>query len=306
MFIEDRDTLEMHDNQHTSCTVLRGNDYVYKLNDTGREALGEVLVSTLLSCTDVSYQDFLSYEYGIITGRSFNGDVKEEACRSLDMNRNGFRFYTMRDFFLSNGYYNLDVLSMNAQDTHTVPEFVTQVEDVLRDDFHIDARKRFGVLAQLDYITGNWDRGFHNIGILTDGKHAKLAPIFDNGKALCCATGIDIKSYKQGMELCNGHLFQPFFEDSKKSFEFFLERDGLPFTIDRSLLEKKLDSLDKAVGKSRFAKFLKSRVDRVLRSYPEMDKAKLFDEYDLSDQYDIQKMKLMGPVFKDRPVMEKT
>ena len=139
-----------------------GNKFI-KLNMLGYEDIAEVLVSHLLSFTNLREDEYVKY----YSCRVYeNGVCLGNGCYSYDF---------VGDY--------IEVTIANILDNNLIPYYISY-EDLRMSLFDIigfDCKGYIDKILSIDSITRNEDRHFRNISFLYKKGKFKPAPIFDNG-----------------------------------------------------------------------------------------------------------------------------
>lgn len=148
------------------------NNWWYKRDMTGYEGLAEVIVSDILSCSNVS--DFVKYEpctiHGIAGCRSLNFLKENEQNISFQ------RAYEM--YFDGQLSERLHYFDKPIDKLHFVTDFFEKY-------YELDVTAYLCNILYLDMLTLNPDRHFNNLSIILGADNQyHTAPIFDNGAAL--------------------------------------------------------------------------------------------------------------------------
>lgn len=168
------------------------NGFWYKGDYLGYEGASECVVSRLLKHSNVT--DFVTYN--VCTFEYSNNLVN--GCYSKNFKLSGEEEITLENLIQKCSGKTSDMYLMGL----TLREKISKVVDLVQDMTGIE---NFGeyltVLLELDKLTLNEDRHFHNIVLLRRGDGTyHCAPIFDNGAALLSDTYID---YPLGMPVVN-------------------------------------------------------------------------------------------------------
>ncbi len=152
--------------------------YWYKKDSFGGEATAEYLSSRLLTFSDLSAGDYVTYECGNLNGAS--------ACRSRNFLQEGESFITLYRFYqLSEGRkINEDLLRYETPEKRA--DFVLTY---FSKNCALDLSDYFSRIFTLDLIILNEDRHFNNLGLIsTENGTYRSAPIFDNGSHFSSGT----------------------------------------------------------------------------------------------------------------------
>ena len=152
------------------------NGYYYKINKTGNEGYVEHLVSILLSCTDLSKDDYVNYEYCTINSKL--------GCRCRDFISDGGQFITaskLYERYVGGGSLAEELARLGNAGNRL--NFLIELYSLVGIDKCVTL-DYFRKLFLLDYIVINTDRHVRNIGVINKNNRYKPAPIFDNGCSL--------------------------------------------------------------------------------------------------------------------------
>ena len=150
--------------------------YWYKKDNRGNEGRAEYLVSKFMQFTTLQENEFISYEEGIINGKS--------GCRSknfLDEEEELVTFYRL--------YYN-EVgkdLSKVIANMNTMEERIEYVIRFIDQSCGLNIHAYLSKVLTLDMICLNEDRHLNNLALIMSGNEFYPAPIFDNGVSLLTA-----------------------------------------------------------------------------------------------------------------------
>lgn len=156
------------------------DQYWYKADLRGGEALAEVLVSTFLSsCTNLTSFDFVLYTFDYTS----EGLIDLKTCVSPNFLQEGEQFVVFKD-----------LLSLVSPPKQTLVVGFESKLDYIDSVFQqtVGQSFRFGLLKMLtlDVMFRNTDRHLSNFGvILASNGSVRFAPIFDNGLALGVSEG---------------------------------------------------------------------------------------------------------------------
>lgn len=185
------------------------NGYFIKNNSSGYESVAEVIVSKLLSYSDL---DYVPYEFCTIKCQD---RLYTRCCRSLNFLKKEERDITFYRALFQYGLEN------EPTDYDTLRDNIFQIAG-------FDCRGYLDNCICLDAITCNEDRHLNNLSlIIGKNENYKIAPIYDNG--LSCLS--DLYSYpmdRDYKELIKMVKAKPFFT----SFERQLELIGTPIVLD--------------------------------------------------------------------------
>lgn len=161
----------------TQVKYKKDNIY-YKLDENGREGFVEFLVSEILNCSDLDKNLFVKYSVCKVNDRM-------ACCSKSFLNAN-------EEFFTMNAIYkiltgNSDLADYLASLSEAKARLQYLCETIAnfgfnKDEFYLYLNR----LLQLDYLIENTDRHPHNFGLIINNVtgSCRIAPIFDNGRAL--------------------------------------------------------------------------------------------------------------------------
>lgn len=160
-------------------TLENGTYYYYKLSAYnsevgfyGHESANEVIVSRLCKILGVSCAD---YKLEKVLVRLNNMDYETYACKSKSYRSGVESAISIEDFYLENRVGTEDIVSFMHR---------------------IGQESFLNKLILIDYMIINRDRHGANLDILSDGKHIRFAPLFDNGLSFICSITHDISNYE--------------------------------------------------------------------------------------------------------------
>ena len=208
------------------------DNYYYKINQDGNEGLVEYITTLILENSSLPKNSYVPYEYCKINGRL--------GCRSYNFLKENEEFITMNSlYYRLTGYNNLTdkIFSMNNISERLL--FLLEIANAYGIDVK-QFRNYLEIIMQVDYLIRNVDRHAHNYGIIYNSNTSeyRIAPIFDNGRALGTALGVSEAS-------CT----------ISGSFEMQLTAFSFPvlgkFVIDFDNLLQDLKCLEDEIGKKR-------------------------------------------------------
>ena len=210
--------------------------YWYKKDSFGGEAAAEYLSSRLLTFSDLSAGDYVTYECGNLNGAS--------ACRSRNFLQEGESFITLYRFYqLSEGRkINEDLLRYETPEKRA--DFVLTY---FSKNCALDLSEYFSRIFTLDLIILNEDRHFNNLGLISkENGTYRSAPIFDNGKSLLVGNP-SVNRRLPLDENIKRVTARPFSGSHRKNMELF----GKGFRLDKekaiAWLTSEPDSYEKSV-----------------------------------------------------------
>lgn len=204
------------------------NGYYYKIDKQGREGYVEWIVSRLLSCSTLESEEYVTYEYCKINGKS--------GCRSASFVEENERFETISSIYeYCTGYENL-IDKLNSMPVEKRLDYILDIAvttGINRAEYKLYLNK----LLQLDLLIRNTDRHEHNYGINRKGNRVRISPIFDNG----CSLDTNRTGNDSSCTLCG-------------SFENQIIQFGYPyksvFKLDYKKVERELKEIETLYGRS--------------------------------------------------------
>lgn len=193
------------------------DDYWYKLDSHGNEGLCEYLISKLLTFTNLTEDEYVIYEQGLINGR--NG------CRSRNFLKNeDEELITLYRLYYNEFGRNLaEVLAK----FDSMEERIEYTVDFIKKSTGFDITDYLRKTFTLDRITLNEDRHVNNLALIATDNGFKSAPIFDNGNSLLTAN----LSYNKNFSLAENVrkvTARPFSGAHQYMYEYF----GEGFSLD--------------------------------------------------------------------------
>lgn len=165
------------------------NSKVIKLDTTGSiEGLSEVVTSIILKHSNINQYGIEYVNYNPYKGKHGVGCISDNFLKEHETE------ILFHDILALNypQFNNIDELQYIGD----VIEHISLLIDIIEaPPYSIDNFKEYLVIQlELDYITGNTDRHYNNIGIIINRKlnMTKLLPIFDNGLAFPRIEGGDL------------------------------------------------------------------------------------------------------------------
>ena len=189
----------------------KDNEYWYKADYLGYEALSEYIVSSLLVKSTV--QEFVQYELV----RIFCNGLEFDGCKSKNFLQSNEVLITLPRLFQL--YLNEDIYMKCENIFWSEEECVRYVVDNVVKITHLE---KFGeyltMLLEMDAFFFNEDRHFHNIAVIYNEETNKFryCPVFDNGGALFSDTKMYYsfdKNVEECMKTITAKPFSPCFED---------------------------------------------------------------------------------------------
>lgn len=210
----------------------KGNQLKWKLGDKwykadflGYEGAAEYFVSEVLRHSNI--MNFVPYQLEQIkyNGRTLTG------CVSCDFLKDGQTIITSQRLFLSYYGNSVDKIIGGQPVSDRIQSFVEYIEDAT--DIH-DFGIYLTMLIELDALTLNEDRHFHNIAVTRSLENTySLCPVFDNGAALLSDVKNDYPINQNILELITKVYAKP-----------FLTQFDMQMEVCRSLYGKQLQILD--------------------------------------------------------------
>lgn len=145
----------------------------YKLNKVGYEDVAEVLVSKVLSCSNI--KNYVSYKKCIVN--------KKKSCYSSNFLKKGESYISLQRLYQL--YFNRELVDA-VRSMEDVKSRIDYVIEFVKKITKLDITEYLGKMLTLDMVILNTDRHFNNIGLVVNSEmnNYKLAPIFDHGNAL--------------------------------------------------------------------------------------------------------------------------
>lgn len=145
----------------------------YKLNKVGYEDVAEVLVSKVLSCSNM--KNYVSYKKCVVN--------KKKSCCSVNFLGMSENYISLQRLYQL--YYNRELLD-TIRSVEDVKERIDYIIDFVKSMTGLDMTEYLGKMLCLDMLILNTDRHFNNIGLIVNKEmdQYRLAPIFDNGNSL--------------------------------------------------------------------------------------------------------------------------
>lgn len=206
----------------------RSNNYWYKINNLGNEALSETLSSLILKNADLP-DNITFVDYNIC---KINDKI---ACKSMDFLNPGERFVSLQAIYK---YYENKELS---DEIFKLPDIKTRylyLCNYFSEICEINIADYLKCCLTLDAIICNPDRHFGNLGVIQkENGDFRLSPIFDNGQGLGQNFNItppDI-DYSEKIKLLNANTISG-------SFELVINDIGSGFTINYDNLKEDIDN----------------------------------------------------------------
>ena len=163
----------------------------YKTDYLGYEGLAEFVISKMLSCSNLSPDEYADYSLEKI---SYHGNVFH-GCSSRDFTK-GWQLITLERLFQKAFGHGVNQVYLNApghrECLRLLVEYTEKITGI--QDFGVYMSK----MITIDTFFLNEDRHAHNMAVMTNhlGEY-KLAPFFDQGASLLSDTTLD---YPLGQE----------------------------------------------------------------------------------------------------------
>ncbi len=154
------------------------DNYWYKIDETGPEGKAEELASKILSCSNLSPEDYIRYESCkiIYEGCEYNG------CRSKNCLNPGEQLLSLEKLYNMKTGRSLseDIIPLNSPE-----ERIEFVASEIQSFCGLDIRESISKNLTASMVLLETDRHLHNIAVIADInlKEFRNAPIFDNGAA---------------------------------------------------------------------------------------------------------------------------
>ena len=150
----------------------------YKQNKIGYEGSAEVLVSKVLSCSNL--KEYVTYKKCCINGK--------KGCYSENFLKDNENYLSLQRLYYL--YYNRELVDSVRVIEH-VNDKIQYVISFVKESIGLDIREYLGKMFTLDMLILNTDRHFNNFGFISDksANEYKMAPVFDNGNSLLSNIG---------------------------------------------------------------------------------------------------------------------
>lgn len=162
---------------------FRDGSYWYKKDSLGYEALAETVVSFILNHSNVS---------GFVEYSPCKKEFKGALCnfsRSKNFLMDGQKLVTLQRFFELE--YGIE-LNKKILDYQEVTDRIRYVVDYVESKACLAGFGQYlTLLLEIDAITLDDDRHFHNIALIYDGEKYSLPPLFDFGAAFLSDMSVD-------------------------------------------------------------------------------------------------------------------
>lgn len=234
-------------------------NFWYKADFLGYEALAEFVVSSLLSKTNIP--DFVKYD---LTQIKFDGDIYN-GCKSSNFLSKGKSVITLSKLFKA--YLNTDIYLECERLDRTEKDCIKYVVNNVID---ITGLKNFGnyltFLLEMDAFFLNEDRHFNNITVIYDENTNSFdyCPIFDNGAALFSDTTKDFplsKDTEKCISIIRAKPFSPSFDDQIEAAESLY---GVQFK--HCITYKDIESvIEQARNTSMYSDEILSRIAKIMK-----------------------------------------
>ena len=200
-------------------------DYWYKVDRDGREGLVEYLSSKLLTFSDLDDEDYITYDQGLINGKS--------GCRSKNYLSEDEEFITIYRLYYNEYGKNLAEVLANMDSMESRIKYTL---DFVKKSINLDITEYLSKIFTLDRIILNEDRHVNNLAVILGDTGFRTAPIFDNGRSLLTAN-VSINWNFGIEENVKRVIAKPFSGSHQAMYKYF----GPGFKLDK---EKALDWLE--------------------------------------------------------------
>lgn len=152
------------------------DNYWYKLDESGPEGKAEELASRFLSCSNLSEDEYVTYESCTIeyNGKAYNG------CRSKNFLLPGEMFLSYEKIYniMTGKSLTEDITSFGSPE-----ERISFTADVIKRFCGLDVKESISKNLTASMVLLDTDRHLNNIGIIANADYStfRAAPIFDNG-----------------------------------------------------------------------------------------------------------------------------
>lgn len=193
------------------------DDFWYKADNLGYEALSEYVVSSLLEKTNVV--DFVKYDLSKI---EYNG-ILFCGCSSKSFLETNEVLITLPRLFSM--YLDEDIYMECERLDRTEADCIKYVVDnVSKITGLVDFGKHLTLMLEVDAFFLNEDRHFHNIAVIynEETREFRYCPFFDNGGSLFSDTKMYFpleKSIEECRTVIKAKPFSPCFDDQVKAAE---------------------------------------------------------------------------------------
>ena len=181
-------TIKLAANDKISGTSSKGNqekwledEYWYKLDQFGYEALAEVMTSKLLEFSNIEKETpftFVRYEMQIINLHGF----ERTACVSKNFLKKNQSIITVNTIFKKHSDISI------KKKLAGLPSDKKRIEYLANTISEITGLKEFPryltLLFEIDSLILNDDRHLNNIAVIREGNKYDYCPVFDNGAGL--------------------------------------------------------------------------------------------------------------------------
>ncbi len=209
----------------------------YKIDGKKQEGFNEELVSRILSCSNMSEDQFVKYEQIFING--------QPGCCSPDFNKSGEEDISIYRLYANT--HGGDIARLLAtMDMDDAMEFTM---NFVKEQTGLDIREYLANVLALDQLILNTDRHMNNLCIIHDAINNKYrpAPIFDNGRSFFCGD----KKYDDSISVSENmkHLvFRPFSASANLMVSYLRKYQTLK--ISRNSLQRLVSQMTDGIAKS--------------------------------------------------------
>lgn len=214
--------------------------YWYKEDSIGKEGYAEMLISEILSCSNLAPEEYVIYEQGLINGKY--------GCRSKNFLASNEDFVTFNR--LHENFYGLKIEEEFAKVDGinllypTIEERKKYLVNFIHEMADLDIERYLSKIFTIDLISLNEDRHFNNLGLIVDRNTGKFreAPIFDNGKSLFIGN-YSVKESETLEENTKRVIAKPFSGSHEEMFKTF----GQGMVFDSDKVNKVINKYEKDV-----------------------------------------------------------
>ena len=207
------------------------DNYWYKTDRYGGEALAECIATIIERNSNLKDDEYVCYEQGVVNG--------EKACRGLHFLKGKDESFVSFYRLYSNVYgENLAEVTSSMKPEERV-EYVLKF---IKEYTELDVRRYLANTFAIDRIMINEDRHFNNLGVIMGKDEFRVAPIFDNGKALLVGN-YSYSRYDTIQEKVKKVIARPFSGSHEWQYEYF--KDYCDIEFDKSAILKELRKLER-------------------------------------------------------------
>jgi len=154
-------------------------DYWYKADRNGYEGLAEVVVSKLLSKSNLKPENYIDYDLATIKYKN----KTYQGCKSKNFLLHGESLITLESLYRQ--FSGQSLTAVLAEINNLSKEMTFMINFVNNLDLDFDFTQYLSNMLMIDMLFLNEDRHLHNIALIqkTNGQY-RAAPIFDNGASL--------------------------------------------------------------------------------------------------------------------------